>query len=84
MIHQLEPTMLEFFHYNHWANQELMRICIGLSDGILTASNPGAYGSIRETFTHILKADAVRGSVRGVLAQHTVDQGVQLRRHLAL
>ena len=57
MAHQLEPTMIEFFHYNHWANQELMRICINLSNEIITASIPGSYGSIRDTFTHILKAE---------------------------
>lgn len=57
MSYQLEPTMTEFFQYNHWANQELMRICLNLSDEIVTASIPGAYGSIRETFVHILKAE---------------------------
>lgn len=57
MPHQLEPTMIEFFQYNHWANQELMGICIDLSDEIITASNPGSYGSIRDTFAHILKAE---------------------------
>jgi uncharacterized damage-inducible protein DinB len=57
MSHQLEPTMIEFFQYNHWANQELMSICINLSDETITASNPGSYGSIRDTFTHIPKAE---------------------------
>jgi uncharacterized damage-inducible protein DinB len=57
MSHQLEPTMVEFFQYNHWANQELMGICINLSDEIITSSIPGSYGSIRDTFTHILEAE---------------------------
>ena len=57
MSHQLEPTMIEFFQYNHWANQELMRICIGLSDELMTARIPGSYGSIRDTFAHVLKAE---------------------------
>lgn len=57
MAHQLEPTMIEFFQYNHWANQKLMGICTSLSDEIITASIPGSYGSIRETFTHMLKAE---------------------------
>jgi uncharacterized damage-inducible protein DinB len=57
MSHQLEPTMIEFFQYNHWANQELIGICKNLSDEIITASIPGSYGSIRDTFTHILKAE---------------------------
>lgn len=49
--------MIEFFQYNHWANQELLRICITLDDEIITASIPGSYGSICDTFTHILKAE---------------------------
>jgi uncharacterized damage-inducible protein DinB len=57
MSYQLEPTMIEFFQYNHWANQELMSICINLSAEIITSSIPGSYGSIRDTFTHILKAE---------------------------
>ena len=57
MAHPLEPTMIEFFQYNHWANQSLMAICIGLDDEIITASIPGSYGSIRDTFIHILKAE---------------------------
>jgi uncharacterized damage-inducible protein DinB len=57
MSHQIEPTIIEFFQYNHWANQELMGICINLSDEIITASIPGSYGSIRDTFIHILKAE---------------------------
>ena len=57
MSNPLEPTMLEFFQYNHWANQELMRICIKLSDEIITANLPGSYGSIRDTFVHILKVE---------------------------
>jgi uncharacterized damage-inducible protein DinB len=52
-----EPTMVELFQYNHWANQELMAICTGLSDEMITTSIPGSYGSIRETFAHILKAE---------------------------
>jgi len=52
-----EPTMVELFQYNHWANQELMAICMGLSDEMTTASIPGSYGSLRETFAHILKAE---------------------------
>lgn len=57
MSQQLEPTMLAFFQYNHWANQTLMRICINVSDERMTASIPGTYGSIRDTFTHVLKAE---------------------------
>ena len=58
MPDQPEPTMVELFQYNHWATQELIAICLGLSDEMITASIPGSYGSIRETFAHILKAES--------------------------
>ena len=58
MSHQPEPTMIEFFQYNHWANQELMNICMDLSNEMITANIPGSHGSICETFAHILKAEA--------------------------
>jgi uncharacterized damage-inducible protein DinB len=54
---QGEPTIIEFFQYNHWANQELMGICLNLSEEIITANNPGSYGSIRDTFAHVLQAE---------------------------
>jgi uncharacterized damage-inducible protein DinB len=57
MDHRPEPTMLAFFHYTHWANQALMALCHTLPEGIVTAPIPGAYGSIRATFAHLLKAE---------------------------
>jgi uncharacterized damage-inducible protein DinB len=57
MSHPLEPTMIEFFQYNHWVNQALLVICMGLDDEILSARIPGSYGSIHDTFAHILKAE---------------------------
>lgn len=57
MSHAPEPTLIEFFLYNHWANQALMALCMGLSEELVDASQPGAYGSIRDTFAHLLKAE---------------------------
>ena len=58
MSDQPEPTLVELFLYNHWANQELLKICLGLSEELVTTNIPGAYGSIRATFAHILKAES--------------------------
>lgn len=55
---QPEPTLVEFVRYNQWANQQLLTICMNLDEDLLTASIPGAYGSIRETFSHLLRAEA--------------------------
>ena len=53
-----EPTLIELFRYNQWANKELMSICMKLDDEVIMAEIPGGYGSIRDTFAHILKAQA--------------------------
>ena len=53
-----EPTLIEFFRYNHWANQKLMAICMKAGGDTNSTKMPGAYGSILETFGHILKAQA--------------------------
>ncbi|MCL4506109.1 MAG: DinB family protein [Chloroflexi bacterium] len=55
---QPEPTLVEFVLYNRWANQQLLAICMNLDESLLTAGIPGAYGSIRETFGHLLRAEA--------------------------
>ena len=55
---QPEPTLVEFVLYNQWANQQLLGICMKLDEGLLTAGIPGAYGSILETFGHLLRAEA--------------------------
>jgi uncharacterized damage-inducible protein DinB len=57
MDQHLEPTMLAFFHYNHWANQCLLTFCQALPEAIVTAAIPGTYGAIRATFVHILQAE---------------------------
>lgn len=55
---QPEPTLVEFVRYNWWANQQLLTVCMHLDDDLLIVSIPGAYGSIRETFSHLLRAEA--------------------------
>jgi uncharacterized damage-inducible protein DinB len=55
---QPEPTLVEFIRYNTWANQQVLAACQALSEGQLLSNIPGAYGSIRETFRHLLFAEA--------------------------
>lgn len=55
---QPEPTLAEFVLYNQWANQQLLTICLNLDEELLTAPIYGAAGSIRETFGHLLRAEA--------------------------
>ncbi len=53
-----EPTLVEFIRYNNWANQQVLAVCVSLSDSQLLAPIPGAYGSIRHTIGHMLYAEA--------------------------
>lgn len=55
---QPEPTLVEFIRYNNWANQQVLAACKNLSESQLTGMMPGAYGSIRDTLRHILRAEA--------------------------
>jgi len=55
---QPEPTLVEFIRYNAWANQQVLAACQALSEAQLTAPIPGAYGSVRATFRHMLWAEA--------------------------
>ncbi len=55
---QPEPTLVEFIRYNTWANQQVMALCLNAEESHIAAKIPGAYGSIRETFGHMLYAEA--------------------------
>lgn len=58
MDHQPESTLIEFIRYNTWANQQVLAACGSLSEDQLTATIPGAYGSVRATFRHLLRGEA--------------------------
>lgn len=53
-----ERTMAELILYNNWANQRILAACKELSQEQLDATMPGAYGSIRDTLGHIIRAEA--------------------------
>jgi uncharacterized damage-inducible protein DinB len=45
------------FHHNRWANLRLLEICAGLADEQLDAELVGTFGSIRDTWQHIVSAE---------------------------
>lgn len=53
-----EPTLVEFVRYNQWANQQVLAICMTLDKKLLTTGIPGTYGSMLESFGHLLRAEA--------------------------
>ena len=53
-----EQGMLNLlFRYNLWANLRLFEICLTLDNAQLDHSDPGTYGSIKSTLTHLLRSE---------------------------
>jgi uncharacterized damage-inducible protein DinB len=46
-----------FFRHNIWANLLMCDACLTLTDEQLDYSDPGAYGSIRMTLDHLVRAE---------------------------
>jgi len=54
MTHHMLARM---FEHNNWANEQIIRVCAGLTDEQLDAQPPSAaYGSIRSTLVHLAMA----------------------------
>lgn len=51
-------TLDEAFGHHSWANLQLADACLGLSDDRLATTVPGTFGSILETWRHIVSADS--------------------------
>ena len=45
------------FRHNLWANLRLFDACVRLDDAQLDHSDPGTYGSIRSTLTHLMRSE---------------------------
>jgi uncharacterized damage-inducible protein DinB len=57
-------VLLELLHHKTWATLRLFEYCQSLAPEHLDATMPGTYGSIRDTFRHLLRAD--EGYFKGV------------------
>jgi uncharacterized damage-inducible protein DinB len=52
-----QEMLARLFEHNHWANLQIIDICLGMSDEALDAEPPAAaYGSIRSTLLHLVRA----------------------------
>ena len=58
MVRIGKSSLSEFILYNNWANQAVLQSCQKLDKGQLATTKPGAYGTIRETLEHIIRAEA--------------------------
>ena len=67
---QPEAILVEFIRYNNWANAQLLAACQSLTTDQLAAAAPGAYGTIRDTLIHIVRAEALNvGRLTGIRPQ---------------
>lgn len=46
-----------FYKHNLWSNLRLCDACLNLTSEQLNSSDPGAYGSIHRTLTHLVRAE---------------------------
>ncbi|MGH7765351.1 MAG: DinB family protein [Candidatus Dormibacteraceae bacterium] len=53
----MESFWVESFRYNKWANLQLLASCSGLTTAQLRLTAPGTYGTIADTFLHLLGAE---------------------------
>jgi uncharacterized damage-inducible protein DinB len=61
-----ENYLARIFEQNNWANQEIIKVCLTLSDEQLDAPPTSAtYGSIRETLLHLIASQ--KGYLRTLL-----------------
>lgn len=58
MENQPESTLVELIRHNNWANAQVIAACQALDADQLAAAAPGAYGTIRDTLEHIIRAEA--------------------------
>jgi uncharacterized damage-inducible protein DinB len=54
----MNETLREMFRYHTWATLKLLDHCEALPPEQLDQTTPGTMGSIRETFAHLIGADA--------------------------
>src|SRR2546430_17471089 len=54
----MTSVILEFIHYNNWANKQVLAACQALTMEQLDAGAPGAFGTVRDTLAHIIRAEA--------------------------
>lgn len=73
-----ENILARLFEHNNWANEQIIQVCIGLSDEQLDAEpQSAALGSIRSTLIHLVSAQ------RGYLSLLTLPPEARVRTPLA-
>jgi uncharacterized damage-inducible protein DinB len=55
--HLDSSPLLAIFRHNLWANKLLFEACAKLSEEQLAAGDPGAFGTVRATLEHLVRAE---------------------------
>jgi len=53
----LDTILVEAFRYNKWANLYLLEVCAKLSKTQLKLTAPGTYGTIADTWQHLVNSE---------------------------
>lgn len=54
----MDELLLEAFRHNAWATKQLLEFCKRLTPEQMKETPPGTYGTIIETFNHVIASDA--------------------------
>lgn len=57
IVRGMEEVLLELYRHKTWATIRLLEACAQLEDGVLDATTPGTYGTVRETLHHLVRAE---------------------------
>lgn len=66
-------ALLEMVRYNNWANQQLIAHCKTLPREVLERTVPGVYGTIPDTFAHLI---GMEGTFYGAVTGEPVDEAL--------
>ncbi len=53
----MSDVLLQALRYNKWANLTLLDVCAGLTDEQMQLASSGTYGTIADTWVHLLAAE---------------------------
>src|SRR5437588_10460521 len=53
----MHGALLELFRHKTWATLALLDFCAKQPDDVIDATAPGTYGTIRDTFLHLVRAE---------------------------
>lgn len=57
-LRDMSSILVHLFRHHRWANRHMVERCRGLSDAQLERSVEGTYGTLRDTLTHLIRAEA--------------------------